>query len=53
MLLLGEPLTQAELNQMVLEADSNGDGFIDFSEFSALMKNMAMFKIETNERINI
>ena len=48
MLVLGEPLSQAELNQMVLEADLNGDGFIDFSEFSALIKNTALFKMENN-----
>ena len=44
MLLLGEPLTQAELTEMVLEADLDGDGKINFSEFSTLMRNTALFK---------
>ena len=48
MLVLGEPLTQAELTSMVLEADLNGDGFIDYQEFSTLMKNTALFKMENN-----
>ena len=36
---LGEQLSEAEVKAMVLEADLNGDGYIDFSEFSNLMKN--------------
>ena len=44
MLLLGEPLSQTELTEMILAADLNGDGKIDYEEFSALMKNTALFK---------
>ena len=36
---LGEDLSDSELTDMITEADINGDGFIDFSEFSLLMKN--------------
>ena len=36
---LGEELSDSELTDMITEADLNGDGFIDFSEFSLLMKN--------------
>ena len=36
---LGEQLSEAEVKAMVLEADLNGDGYIDFTEFSNLMKN--------------
>lgn len=36
---LGEELSESELTAMLTEADLNGDGFIDFSEFSNLMKN--------------
>ena len=36
---LGENLSETELTSMVAEADLNGDGYIDFSEFSSLMKN--------------
>merc|ERR1712130_945873 len=36
---LGEDVSEAEVKAMVLEADLNGDGFIDFTEFSNLMKN--------------
>ena len=36
---LGENLSDTELTSMVAEADLNGDGYIDFSEFSCLMKN--------------
>ena len=36
---LGEELSEAELTAMVAEADLNGDGYIDFSEFSNLMRN--------------
>ena len=39
MLGLGEDVSEAEVKAMVLEADLNGDGFIDFTEFSNLMKN--------------
>ncbi|XP_052240370.1 calmodulin-A-like isoform X1 [Dreissena polymorpha] len=36
---LGENLTEEDLKEMFTEADLNGDGFIDFEEFSRL--NMA------------
>ena len=36
---LGEELSDSELTDMITEADLNGDGYIDFSEFSLLMKN--------------
>ena len=36
---LGEELTEAEVKAMVAEADDNGDGLIDFTEFTRLMKN--------------
>ena len=46
--MLGEPLSQADITQMVLEADLNGDGKIDFEEFSALMENTDLFKMKNN-----
>eukprot|EP00090_Calanus_glacialis_P028428 TRINITY_DN4567_c1_g1_i1.p1 TRINITY_DN4567_c1_g1~~TRINITY_DN4567_c1_g1_i1.p1 ORF type:complete len:166 (-),score=63.77 TRINITY_DN4567_c1_g1_i1:79-576(-) len=36
---LGEELTEAEVKAMVAEADVNGDGLIDFTEFTRMMKN--------------
>ena len=39
MLGLGEAISEAEVKAMVVEADLNGDGFIDYSEFANLMKN--------------
>ena len=39
MLGLGENISEAEVKAMVVEADLNGDGFIDYSEFANLMKN--------------
>ena len=30
---LGENLTEQDLNEMMLEADKNGDGVVDFDEF--------------------
>ena len=46
MRVLGEPLTDTDLAQMIVEADLNGDGRIDFSEFSNLMKNTALFEVD-------
>ena len=46
MRVLGEPLTDTDLYQMIVEADLNGDGRIDFSEFSNLMKNTALFEVD-------
>ena len=34
---LGEKLTQEELDEMIKEADTNGDGQIDYSEFVRMM----------------
>ena len=36
---LGEPLTEAELKSMIAEADTDGDGKINFEEFKTLMTN--------------
>jgi len=36
---LGEPLTEAEVKSMIAEADLDGDGKINFQEFSRLMAN--------------
>ena len=36
---LGEPVTKAEVQAMISEADLDGDGKINFSEFKLLMKN--------------
>ena len=36
---LGEPLTEAEVKSMIAEADLDGDGKINFLEFSRLMAN--------------
>ncbi|KAI8139019.1 hypothetical protein BJV82DRAFT_673121 [Fennellomyces sp. T-0311] len=37
MLSLGEHLTQRDIKAMMDEADTNGDGFIDFEEFKQLL----------------
>jgi len=34
----GEPLSQEEMDQLMREADTDGDGNIDFEEFVALMR---------------
>jgi calmodulin len=34
---LGEDLSEEQLNDMMREADSNGDGRIDFNEFCKMM----------------
>ncbi|WOL03140.1 calmodulin-2/4-like isoform X2 [Canna indica] len=34
---LGEQVTQDEVQEMIMEADTNGDGHVDFSEFSKIM----------------
>ena len=39
---LGEPLTEAELNAMIAEADTDGDGKINFEEFKNLMANKTL-----------
>ena len=48
MAVLGETLSEAELREMLFEADLNGDGYIDFSEFTRLMKNSSFFEIGGN-----
>lgn len=37
MLSLGENLSDEEVNQMIKEADLNGDGEIDFDEFMRML----------------
>ena len=34
---IGEDLTDNDLTDMIREADKNGDGVIDFQEFSSLL----------------
>ncbi|CAI0430615.1 unnamed protein product [Linum tenue] len=34
-------VTEAEVEEMVMKVDSNGDGLIDFEEFKILCRNMA------------
>merc|ERR1712106_663946 len=36
---LGEPLTESEVKAMIAEADTDGDGKINFEEFKNLMAN--------------
>lgn len=38
---MGQPLTFCELNAMMREADTNGDGVISFNEFAAVMAKSA------------
>ena len=35
---IGEPLTDEQIDSMIAEADKNGDGLINFEEFSAMMR---------------
>ncbi|KAI7860913.1 hypothetical protein BDC45DRAFT_600689 [Circinella umbellata] len=37
MISLGEHMTSQEINEMMADADTNGDGFIDFEEFKQLL----------------
>ena len=37
MMRIGEQLTDEELDEMMREADLDGDGFIDFEEFYSIM----------------
>ena len=36
---LGEQMTELELEEMMREADINGDGEVDFDEFKKMMTN--------------
>ena len=36
---LGEKLSQEEVNEMIAEADTDGDGQVDYREFVAMMKS--------------
>lgn len=40
---LGENLTDEELQEMIDEADRNGDGQIDEEEFFRIMKKTSLF----------
>ena len=39
MLSSGEDLTEQDIQEMVLEADTDGDGYIDYEEFVRIMMN--------------
>ncbi|CAN1180410.1 Probable calcium-binding protein CML15 [Linum perenne] len=39
---MGQPLTFRELNEMMIEADTNGDGVINFEEFKTTMAKSTM-----------
>lgn len=36
---LGEPLSEKELNDLIAAHDKNGDGVIDYKEFTSMMYN--------------
>ncbi|XP_059655581.1 probable calcium-binding protein CML16 [Cornus florida] len=38
---MGHPLTYRELSEMMIEADTNGDGVISFNEFASIMGKSA------------
>ncbi|CAI0430664.1 unnamed protein product [Linum tenue] len=42
-------VTEAEVEEMVMKVDSNGDGLIDFEEFKILCRNMAAGDLEAEE----
>lgn len=47
---LGQNPTEAELQDMIMEADRDGNGVLDFEEFKSLMINKYSFN-ETEEEI--
>lgn len=40
---LGEPITDEEVEQMIDEADRNGDGEVDLEEFARVMRKTTLF----------
>jgi Ca2+-binding EF-hand superfamily protein len=40
---LGEEMTDEELAEMIEEADRNGDGLVDATEFLRIMQKTALF----------
>ena len=36
---IGEKLTEQDLTDMMIEADTNGDGLVDYQEFAAILTN--------------
>ena len=45
MINLGEKLTDEEVDQMIKEADLDGDGQVNYDEFVKMMMNVAWKKI--------
>lgn len=45
---LGEKLTDDELNDMIREADLDGNRQVDYAEFSALVRRLLQIQNQTN-----